>query len=102
AHAARIMVDQLAQGDAHLLLDIAGLVHMTRQAEQLGSGSVGAAERGEPGRAAPQDVGGDGDSLDIVDGGRRAIEPDIGGEWRVGSPLAPSALAALRTTRTTS
>ncbi len=83
AHAAGIMVDQLAQGDAHLLLDIARLVHVAGEAEQLGAGIVGAAERGEPGGAATQNVGDDGDGLDIVDGGRRAIEPDIGGEWRL-------------------
>ena len=76
------MVDQLAQGYAHLLLDIARRVHMAREAEELGAGVVGAAERGEPGGAAAQNVGDDGDGLDIVDRGRCAIEPDIGGEWR--------------------
>ena len=83
ADAAGVAVDQLAQRHPHLLLDIAGLVHMAREAEELGAGVVGLAERGEPGRAAAEDIGHDRDQLDIVDGGWRAIEPDIGREWRL-------------------
>ncbi len=67
---------------------------MAREAEQLGAGIVRAAKRGEPGGAAPQDGGHDGDGLDIVDGGRRAIEPDIGGEWRLQPRLALLAFEA--------
>ena len=83
AHAACVMLDQLAERHAHLLFHVAGLVHVAGDAEDLGAGVVGPAERGEPGGAAPEDVGHDRDGLDIVDGGRRAVEPDIGREWRL-------------------
>src|SRR5262245_61519712 len=56
---------------------------MARETEQLGAGVVGSAERCEPGCAAAQDIGHDGDGLDIVDGGWRAVEADIGREWRL-------------------
>ncbi len=49
---------------------------------------------GEPGRAAPQDVGRDRDRFDIVDGGRAAVQADIGREWRLQPRLALLALEA--------
>ena len=55
AHAAAMLVDQLAERDPHRLLDIAGLVHVAGNAEQLGAGVVRLAEAREPGRAAAQD-----------------------------------------------
>ena len=83
ANAAGITVDQLAQGNAHLLLDIARRIDVAGEAEQLGAGIVGPAERGEPGGATAQNVGHHGDCLDIVDGSRRAVQPDIGGKRRL-------------------
>ena len=49
--------------------------------------------------AAAQNVGDDGDGLDIVDGGRRAIEPDIGGERRLQARLALLAFEAFEQRR---
>ena len=81
-------LDQFAQGHAHLFFDIAGLVHMAGDAEHLGAGIVGAADTREPFGAAAQDGGRHRDALDIVDRGGTAIEPDIGGEWRLQPRLA--------------
>jgi hypothetical protein len=41
AHAAAMLLDQLAERDAHLLLDVAGLVHVAGDAEQLGAHCFG-------------------------------------------------------------
>ena len=38
AHAAACLIDELLERDAHLLFDVAGLVHMAGDAEQLGAG----------------------------------------------------------------
>ena len=43
--------------------------------------------------------GDDGDGLDVVDGGRRAVEPDIGGERRLQARLALLAFEALEQRR---
>ena len=94
AHAAGMPLDQLAQRDAHLLFHIAGLVHMARDAEQLGARVVGLAEPGEPGRPAPQDVRHGGDGFDVVDGCRRAPQARIGGEGRFQARLALLAFEA--------
>ena len=59
--AAAVRVDQLAEGEAHRLFDIAGLVHVPGDAEELGADIVRAADAGEPGGAAAQDRAGDGD-----------------------------------------
>ena len=61
----------------HGLFDVAG------NAEQLGAGVVRPADAREPRRAAAQDVGHHRDRLDVVDGGRAAVEPDIGRERRL-------------------
>ena len=80
--------------NAHFLFDIAGLVHMARNAEQLGADIVGAADGIEPGGATAQDCAADGDGFHIVDGGRRAIEADVGREWRLHAGLALLAFEA--------
>src|SRR4051812_50128505 len=72
-------VDELAEGDAHLLLDVAGLVDVPGDAEELGAGVVRLAEPREPGAAAAQDGRRDRDGLDVVDGRRAAVEAHIGG-----------------------
>src|SRR4029450_7399314 len=47
--AAGMTIDQLAQRDAHLLLDVARLVDVAGDAEKLGARVVGPADAGEPG-----------------------------------------------------
>ena len=66
---------------------------------QLGAGVVRPADAGEPGRAAAQDVGHLGDGLDIVDGGRAAVEAHIGRERRLQPRLALLALEAFQQRR---
>merc|ERR1719382_2048479 len=54
-HSAAVALDQLLQGDAHLLLHRAGVVHVARDVEQLGAGVPGAAHAGEPVSSPPAD-----------------------------------------------
>ncbi len=96
AHAARVPLEQLAQRNAHLLLDHARLLDVARDLEQLGAGVVGLAQHREPCGAPAQDIAGHGDGLDIVDGGRRAVEPGVGGERRLQARLALLALQAFQ------
>src|SRR5262249_47008076 len=95
AHAAGMFVQQLAQRNAHRLLNVAGLLDVAGDAEQLGAGVVRPADAGEPGGAAPQDVRHDRDRLDIVDRGRTAVEADIGRERWLEPRLAFLALETL-------
>ena len=82
-----------------LLLDVAGLVDVARDAEQLGAGVVLAAEAGEPGAAAAQDGAGDRDRLDVVHRRRAAVEAHIGRERRLQPRHALLALEALEQRR---
>ena len=99
AHAARMPLDQLAQRDAHLLLDHARLLDVAGDLEQLGAGVVGLADAGEPRRPAAQDVARHRDRFDVVDRGRRAVEADVGRERRLQARLALLALEALQQRR---
>src|SRR5580658_3617329 len=76
-------VDQFAQRNSHRLFDVARPFDTAGNAIKLGAGIVGPADTGEPGGAAAHDVGYLRDGLDIIDGGRTAIEADIGGERRL-------------------
>ena len=67
---------------------------MAGDAIELGAGVVLPAERGEPRRAAPHDVGRLRDRLDVVHGGRAAIEAHVGRERRLQPRLALLALEA--------
>src|SRR5208283_2740311 len=88
AYPARVPLDQLAQRDAHRFLDIAGRVHMARQTVDLGAGIPRPANPGKPRGTAPQDLRNHGDCLDVVDGARAAIEPDLGWKGRLQPRLA--------------
>jgi hypothetical protein len=72
---------------------------MAGDAIELGAGIVRAADAGEPGGAAPQDVRDLGDGLDIIDGGRAAVEAHIGRERRLEPRHALLALEALEQRR---
>ena len=96
AHAAGMAIDQFAQRNAHGLFDIARPLDMAGNAIELGAGVVLPADAGEPGRAAPHDVGHLGDGLDIVDGGRAAVEAHIGRERRLQPRLALLAFEAFQ------
>ncbi len=87
-------LDQLLERNAHRLFDVARLLDVAGDAEDLGALVLGPADAGEPGRAAAQDGRHDGDALDVVDRGRAAIEPDGGRERRLQARLALLALEA--------
>src|SRR5258708_35686077 len=95
AHAAGMALDKFLERNAHGLLDIARRVDVTRDAKDLGPLVLWPADAGEPGGAAAQDGRRHGDGLDVVDGGRAAIEPDPGWEWRLQPRHALAALEAL-------
>src|SRR5665213_2791613 len=80
ADAAAMPLDQFAERDPHRLFDVAGTLDMAGDTEQLGADIVGPADAGEPCRTPPQDIRRYRDRLDIVDGGRAAVETDIGRE----------------------
>ncbi len=89
-----MLFEELAERDAHFLFDIAGLVHMARNAEELGAGVVRTAETGEPVGTTAQDSRGDRNRLHVVHRGRRAVETDIRRERRLEARHALLALKA--------
>src|SRR5579859_1122711 len=96
AYAPEMVVDELADRDRHRLLDHAGPVDVAGRAHQLGAGVLRAAEVGEPFGPAAQDLRGDGDRFDVVDGGRAAVDAGPGRERRLEARLALLALQALQ------
>lgn len=90
-----VAVDQLAQGDRHLLLDSAGVVDVSGDTEKLGTSVALTAERREPAGATTHDGGGDGDSLDVGDGTGAAEETDSSGERGLKTGLAGLTLDGL-------
>ena len=63
---------------------------------QFGAGIVRSPDRGEPGGAAPHDVGGDRDRLDVVHRRRAAVQADIRRERRLQPRHALLAFQALQ------
>jgi len=90
-----VFVDELSQGNAHLLLNRAGLVHMAGDAEELGTSVLLATQAGEPGAAPTADGRGHGHRLDVGHGGRATKDTHIGGEGGLQAGLASLALNAL-------
>src|SRR3546814_15104388 len=90
-----MLVDQLAEGDAHLFLDDARALDMARDLEKLGALVILAPEACEPRRAAAQDRRDDRDAFDIVHRRRTAIKPRARRERRFQARLALLARAAL-------
>src|SRR5690606_18757600 len=75
ANAAAMLFDQLFERDAHLFFKGGGIVDVTGDAEQLGTGVVFAPEPREPRCPAPQDFRNDGDGFHVVDRGGATIKP---------------------------
>lgn len=90
-----MLLDEVLERDAHLLLDDARVVHVPRYAEQLRALIPRAPEPGEPRRPAPADRRGDRDRLDVRDRRRAAEEADVSGEWGLEARLALLALEGL-------
>ena len=89
-------LDQLFQRDRHSFFDIARLVHVAGDAEQLGSGIPFAPDAGEPFCAAAQNVRRNGNGFDIVHGAGTAIQAGIGRERRLQARLALLAFQAFQ------
>lgn len=83
-----MFINQLPQRHRHLLLDNTRVVNMTGNTEQLRSGISLPSERIEPGRSSSNNRRGDGDGLDVGDGGRTSEESDVGGEGRLETRLS--------------
>merc|ERR1719474_661880 len=94
-HSAAVALDQLLQGDAHLLLHCAGVVHVARDVEQLGAAIPGAAHAGEPVSSPPADGRSHGYSLHVGHSGGTAEDTDVSGEWGLQAGLALLTLQAL-------
>src|SRR5580692_1947842 len=89
-------LDQLPHRDAHRLLDIARLLDMAGNAEDLGAGVARSADGCEPFCPALQDRRRSGDRLDIVDRRRASIKPDSRRKRRLEARLALFAFEALQ------
>src|SRR5690348_44568 len=87
-------VDQLAEGDAHALLDHRRLVHVAANLEELGALVLLTAETGEPAGAAAQDGRDHRNRFDVVDRGRAAVEAGAGRKRRLEPRTAHLALKA--------
>ena len=83
-----MLLDELLQWDAHLFFDIARIVYVAGDRENLGAGVVFASEPGKPGRAPAQNGRHDSDRFHIVDRCRAAIEATRGRKWRLETRLA--------------
>merc|ERR1712107_281703 len=94
-HSAAVALDQLLQGDAHLLLHRAGVVHVARDVEQLGAGVPGAAHAGEPVSPLLQMVGATAtvSTLVTVVGQPKTPTSAGNGGFRRGLPCLPSRLS---------
>src|SRR6266568_1762376 len=89
-------LDQLLERNAHGLFDVAGPVHVARDAEYLRAVVLRAPDARKPRGAASQDRGDHRDGLDVVDGGGATIEADRRREWRLVSGHSLFALEALQ------
>ena len=78
-----VLLNQVSEGNTHLLFDGARVVDMARDAEELGTLIALPTERREPRTAASADSGRNGHSLHISDSRGAAKEADIGGEGRL-------------------
>ena len=86
--------DEFPQGNAHLLLNGAGQVHMAGNTEQLGPRVLGPPQRCEPAGPAAQNLRRHGDGFHIGHGGGATVKTDIG---RKRGPHARLALIAFET-----
>ena len=100
AHAAGMRLDQFAQAECPSpLRRCTGFSTWPEMQNSLVPVLFGPADAGEPGGAAPHDVGHHRDRLDVVDRGRAAIEADIGRERRLQPRLALLAFQAFQQRR---
>eukprot|EP00307_Rebecca_sp_RCC1486_P004752 CAMPEP_0119406326 /NCGR_PEP_ID=MMETSP1335-20130426/696_1 /TAXON_ID=259385 /ORGANISM="Chrysoculter rhomboideus, Strain RCC1486" /LENGTH=470 /DNA_ID=CAMNT_0007430399 /DNA_START=300 /DNA_END=1708 /DNA_ORIENTATION=+ len=94
-HATAVLLQQVAQRDAHLLLDGDRVVHVTRDAEELRAGVVLAAEAGEPVTTAAHDRWCHRNGLNVGHRRRAAVQPGVGRKWGLEARLAGLSLERL-------
>merc|ERR1719474_1703122 len=75
------LVPEFLGWDGHLLLNRAGVVHVSGNVEKLGAGVPGASEGGEPSSAPPADIWSHGDCLDIGYCSWAPKNSDVSREW---------------------
>ena len=93
--ATAMLLDQLAHGNAHLLLNSARVVHVAADTKELSAVVALAAEAGEPGATTAADGRGDRDGLDVGDGRRTAEQTNGSRERGLKTGLAGLALKRL-------
>lgn len=91
-HATGVLLDQVTEGNGHLLFDRGWVVDVTGDTEKLGARVTLAAERVEPVGASPHDGRGDSDGLDVGNSGWAAEHTDCSRERRLQTGLAWLAL----------
>merc|ERR1719273_2260087 len=85
---ATVSLYQLLQGDAHLLLHGAGVVHVARDVEKLGAGVTSAAHASKPITTPPADGRSNSNSFNIGDSGGAAKNSNISREWGLQAGLS--------------
>merc|ERR1719173_296662 len=85
---ATVSLYQLLQGDAHLLLHSAGVVHVARDVEKLGAGVASAPHTSKPITTPPADGGSISNSFNISDSGGAAKNSNISWEWGLQAGLS--------------
>lgn len=96
SHAARVLLQEVAQRNAHLLLHHAGVVHVAADGEQLHARVVLATQTAEPLGAATQNRRRHRHRLAVRHRRRTPVQTRVGGEWRLQTRLALLALQRLQ------
>src|SRR5690606_23375618 len=92
ANATAVLLDDVLEALAKGFFEGGRLVDVPGHHKQLGAGVVRAADRREPGTGAAQDLGHNGNRLDVVDRGRVAVDTHARRERRLQARLALLAL----------
>merc|ERR1719209_1154694 len=92
---AAMSLDQLFEGDAHLLFHSARVVHVAGDVEKLGAGVASTAHASKPITTPPADSRSNSNSLNIGDGSGTAKNSNISGERGLQAGLALLPLQAL-------
>ena len=78
-----MFLDQVLKGDTHFLFNNTRIVDVTTDTKKLCSLIPVATESSEPAGTSSANRGGDGDGLNIGDGGGTAEETNVGREGRL-------------------
>lgn len=90
-----VALNELLEGDRHLLLNRAGLVHVAADAVQLGAGVTLSSKRVEPLGASAHDGGSNSNGLNVGNSGRASVKTNAGRERGLHTGLTGLALQTL-------